>query len=306
MERKTVPEVVRVDNIAKAYGKRRVLTGVSFQVERGEILSIVGPNGSGKTTIMEILEGIRRADGGKFSVLGSSPGSREVRERIGVALQDADAFSNLRVEEFLRLHASFYRRCLSVQEVLETVGLSMIRKNYIRGLSGGERQKLNLATAMMNDPEILFLDEPAEGLDPRVRIELRELLLALRRRGTTILNTTHYMEDAQLISDRVAVLGRGKIVALGPPAELIAASGLPKRLEFVFREHPGPLLRLLEGIHTSVLEDHRRVIVSTPSLQEDLVRLLSLVRTAGLTVESLDVRSPTLEDVYLNLTEGLQ
>ena len=186
-------DIIKAEGLEKSYGDRRVLKGISFRVYRGEIFTIVGPNGSGKTTTMEILEGTRTRDAGTFSILGGTPGDRDVRERIGVALQDADAFSNLRVEELLVLNASLYRRSLPREDLLNLTGLVRVRKSFVRNLSGGERQRLNLAVAMVNDPDLLFLDEPSEGLDPRVRIELWDLLLKLRSEGKTILLTTHYI-----------------------------------------------------------------------------------------------------------------
>lgn len=294
--------VIQADNLEKRYGNLRVLRGVSFRVGRGEIFSIVGPNGSGKTTTMEILEGTRSRDGGSFSILGSLPKAREVRERIGVALQDADAFSNLKIEEIIHLHRSFYRRSLPIDFLLTTVGLQQRAKSFIRNLSGGEKQRLNLAVALVNDPEVLFLDEPSEGLDPRVRMDIWNLLISLRDEGKTILLTTHYMEEAERLSDRVAILGRGKILASGPPAELIAGSGLPKRIELEFNGSSEPLLDMLNGGYSYTRDGERKLVFSTFRAELDLEHLLSMVRASGLSILNLDVRSPGLQDVYLALT----
>ena len=297
-------DIIKAEGLEKSYGDRRVLKGISFRVYRGEIFTIVGPNGSGKTTTMEILEGTRTRDAGTFSILGGTPGDRDVRERIGVALQDADAFSNLRVEELLILNASLYRRSLPREDLLNLTGLVRVRKSFVRNLSGGERQRLNLAVAMVNDPDLLFLDEPSEGLDPRVRIELWDLLLKLRSEGKTILLTTHYMEEAERLSDRVAVLRGGEILAAGSPAELIASLGPAKRILFEFREAPAPLLELLNGGYTYSLVEDRGIVFVTENIEQDLSDLLNLVRSSGLTIGNLDVHSPRLEDVFLVLTGG--
>ena len=220
---------VLADGIRKSYGRREVLTGVSFRVRRGELFALLGPNGAGKTTTVEILEGYRRADGGSVRVLGLDPakdGTR-LRPRIGLMLQEGGIDPRTTPREALRLYARFYRDPEDPDRLLELVDLGNAATTRYRRLSGGEKQRLGLALALLGRPELLVLDEPTAGMDPAAKQAARERIAALRDAGTTILLTTHELGDVEKLADRVAVLDRGRLVALGTPAELTGA-GAPR------------------------------------------------------------------------------
>jgi len=218
------PAVV-VDRLEKRYGATRAVDSISFAVGRGEIFGLLGPNGAGKSTTLEILDGLRRADGGRAEILGIDVARApdEVREHLGVMLQSTALPARLRVREAVALFAAFHARPRPWVDALADVGLQTRGDSFFRDLSGGERQRLALALALVHDPEVLLLDEPTAGLDPRARRELHERLLELKRRGKSVLLTTHYLDEAERLCDRVAILHRGRILACAPPAELIAA-----------------------------------------------------------------------------------
>ncbi|MFN8630103.1 MAG: ABC transporter ATP-binding protein [Chloroflexota bacterium] len=222
---------IRAADVRKSYGPRQILTGVSFEVARGELFSLLGPNGAGKTTTVEILEGYRRADGGEVRVLGLDP-AREgsaLRPRIGLMLQEGGIDNRSTPREVLRLYAKFYRDAENPDDLLESVDLARAATTRYRRLSGGEKQRLSLAIALLGRPELLVLDEPTAGMDPAAKQATRERIAGLRAAGTTILLTTHELGDVERLADKVAVLDRGKIVAAGTPAELTGAGALRVR-----------------------------------------------------------------------------
>jgi ABC-2 type transport system ATP-binding protein len=293
---------LEVHDLAKSYRRRPALRGVSFSVSPGEIFTLVGPNGSGKTTTVEILEGIRRHDGGSFQVLGGQPADRRVREEIGVQLQDAQVMENLRPVEVLRLFRSFYPRGLRPEEALDRVSLSPPRRTLVRELSGGQQKRLLIALAIVNDPRLVFLDEPTTGLDPAVRREVWEIIRDLGRRGTAVLFTTHYLDEAERLSDRVAILDRGRIVALGTPGELIGSSGLPGHLDLTLdRVVPELAVRIASGFPGSSVNG-ASARLPTLRVEEDLHRLFELCREHSSRVREIAVHTPTLEDVFLART----
>ncbi|HXF97032.1 MAG TPA: ABC transporter ATP-binding protein [Gaiellaceae bacterium] len=273
---------IRVEGLRKAYGGVEALRGISFEVEEGEVFGLLGPNGAGKTTTVEILEGFRARDGGRVSVLGHDPARapRALRERIGVVLQQSEPVSNLTVREFLRMFAGYYERPRDVDEVAELVGLGERRGARVRTLSGGQRRRLDLGVALVGDPDLLFLDEPTTGFDPEARRAAWETLRALRELGTTILLTTHYLEEAQRLADRVAVLRAGEIVRVGTPQELTLGDG---RVEIRFLRRGLP------------------VVLETDEPTRVLHELTGQALAEGVELEHLEVRRPTLEDVYLEL-----
>ena len=274
---------VEVRDLRKSYDGVEAVRGVSFQIAEGEVFGLLGPNGAGKTTTVEILEGYRRRDEGEARVLGVDPAraSNEWRARIGVVPQTGELFINLTVMEHLRTFAGYYERPRPPEEVLELVGLSDKRNARYRTLSGGQRRRLDLGVALVGDPELVFLDEPTTGFDPAARRAAWETIKSLRDLGKTILLTTHYIEEAHRLADRVAVLRAGEIVAAGTPAELIAA-GPPSQVRY-------------RG-------DGRDVVVETDEPTRVLHELTSEALAAGRELEALEVRRPTLEDVYLRLT----
>jgi len=274
---------VAVADLRKSYGSHQAVRGISFAIEPGEVFGLLGPNGAGKTTTVEILEGYRHRDSGSVEVLGADPeqASAGWRERIGVVLQSSSMYPNLTVEEHLALFAGYYRRPRDVAEVIALVGLEEKRSARVRSLSGGQKRRLDLGLALVGDPELLFLDEPTTGFDPAARRAAWETIRSLRALGKTILLTTHYLDEAEQLSDRVAVLREGQIVALGRPAEL---SGDAPPTEIRFRR---------EG---------EEVVIRTHEPTRVLHELTEQALTDGFELEELSVRRPSLEEIYLSLT----
>jgi ABC-2 type transport system ATP-binding protein len=289
---------VRVRGLRKAYGSTDALRGVDLTVERGEVLALLGPNGAGKTTLVEILEGHRRADSGEVSVLGFDPGKREraFRSRIGIVLQEGGLDSHIKVREALELYSSAYENPRPAAEVLELVGLTEKADADASTLSGGQRRRLDLALGIAGDPELIFLDEPTTGFDPAARRHSWELISSLRSLGKTILLTTHYMDEAQHLADRVVVLARGTIIAEGTPDTLgrDGAAVVGFRLPAYHDTLPLPEGAVIERGAASFRTE-------TPT--RDLAPILSWAAERGMELENLSVARPTLEDVYLQLTE---
>jgi ABC-2 type transport system ATP-binding protein len=275
---------VEVRELRKSYDGVEAVRGISFAIGAGEVFGLLGPNGAGKTTTVEILEGYRRPDGGEVGVLGADPRTADAawRERIGVVPQSAELFPNLTVMEHLELFAGYYARPRPTAEVLALIGLEHKRDAKTRTLSGGQRRRLDLGIALVGDPELLFLDEPTTGFDPGARRAAWETIRSLRSLGKTILLTTHYIEEAQRLADRVAVLRRGEIVASGTPAELTAGA---------------PASRI------SFRRNGEQVVIETREPTRVLHDLTEEALRDGLELEALEVHRPTLEDVYLALTE---
>jgi ABC-2 type transport system ATP-binding protein len=273
-----------VSDLTKSYDGVEALRGVSFDVRSGEVFGLLGPNGAGKTTTVEILEGYRSRDGGQVSVLGRDPtdAPRELRERIGVVLQHSEFHPLLTVRETHQLFAGYYKRPRDVDEVVELVGLGEKRDARVRTLSGGQKRRLDLGVALVGDPDLVFLDEPTTGFDPAARRSAWELIRALRSLGKTILLTTHYLDEAQQLADRVAVIREGRIVSLGTPAELIGET----RTAEIRYQRDGELVVLETDEPTRVLHE----------LTSDALR-------DGRELDRLEVRRPTLEDVYLDLVD---
>jgi ABC-2 type transport system ATP-binding protein len=275
---------VRVRDLRKRYGGVEALRGVSFEVAQGEVFGLLGPNGAGKTTTVEILEGYRSRDGGEAEVLGHDPGrsERALRERIGVVLQHSELWPQLTVHEVVRAFAGYYARPRDVDETVELVGLAEKRDARLKSLSGGQKRRLDLAVALVGDPDVLFLDEPTTGFDPAARRTAWEMIRSLRALGKTILLTTHYLDEAQQLADRVAVIVAGRIVELGTPAALIGASS---RAQIRYRRNG------------------EQVVVETGEPTAELHRLTGDAVARGEELEGLEVRRPSLEDVYLELVD---
>jgi ABC-2 type transport system ATP-binding protein len=275
---------IAVHDLRKSYGELEAVRGISFEVQEGEVFGLLGPNGAGKTTTVEILEGYRKRDAGEVKVLGTDPAEAggDWRERIGVVLQSSAMYETLTVAEMLEVFAGYYRKPRPVKEVVELVGLQEKRDNRVRLLSGGQRRRLDLGLALVGDPELIFLDEPTTGFDPGARRRAWETIRGLRSLGKTILLTTHYLDEAEQLADRVAVLRHGEIVASGAPAEL---TGAVQQTEIRYRENG------------------REVVLRTDEPTRLLHELTAKALSEGHELEGLVVRRPSLEDVYLSLTE---
>ena len=275
---------IAVRDLRKSYGALEAVGGISFEVARGEVFGLLGPNGAGKTTTVEILEGYRKRDAGQVEVLGSDPATADGawRERIGVVLQSSAMYETLSVAEMLGVFAGYYRQPRPLDEVVALVGLEDQRDTRVRRLSGGQRRRLDLGLALVGDPELIFLDEPTTGFDPGARRRAWETIRGLRSLGKTILLTTHYLDEAEQLADRVAVLRHGEIVASGTPAEL---TGTARQTEIRYRENG------------------REVVLHTDEPTRLLHELTEQALGRGQELEGLLVRRPTLEEVYLSLTE---
>jgi ABC-type multidrug transport system ATPase subunit len=293
---------IMVADLSRRYGSLLALDRVSFTVEVGQIVALLGPNGAGKTTAVEILEGYRSRDGGQVSVLGFDPadGGRPFRERIGIVLQTAGFEDEFTVGELLRLQVSLYPRRYDPDELAELVGLADRRRTRVKALSGGQRRRLDLALGLAGRPDLLFLDEPTTGFDPAARHHAWDLIDRLRELGTTILLTTHYIEEAERLADRVAVLRSGRLIAWGRPSELQARCGLPSRLSF--RLPAGFTADRLPAMSGTLAVQDGEILVRTHQALAD-TRLLTDWATANhLDLPALTLTPPGLEDAYLSLT----
>jgi ABC-2 type transport system ATP-binding protein len=293
---------VRVDELRKRYGAREALRGISFRVEPGEVVALLGPNGAGKTTTVEILEGYRDRDGGEAEVLGLDPGrgGRALRERIGIVLQSTAAHPHLSAREAIELYAGYYTRPGDPSELLERVGLADDADRRVRTLSGGQRRRLDLALALAGTPELLFLDEPTTGFDPEARRGAWETIRQLAASGTTVLLTTHYLDEAATLADRVIVLRDGRIVAEGSPGSLGTVSGV----EIRFRLLDAVAVPELPGLVLTATEEG--LVAHTDSPTQALHALTTWALEHGIELDGLEVRRPSLEDVYLELTSETQ
>ena len=291
---------VVVTGLRKQYGELAAVDGLSFTIEEGEVFALVGPNGAGKTTTVEILEGHRRRSGGDVSVLGYDPesGGREFRERIGIVLQDAGLDEDFSVRELVRLYGGLYPRALVPDEVIERVGLAEKRDARVKTLSGGQRRRLDLALGLVGDPDLLFLDEPTTGFDPSARRRAWDLVDGLRTLGKTVLLTTHYMDEAEHLADRVGIVVRGRLVALGTPAEL----GTGRHGSVVsFRLPPGVDVADLPALDGEVSAEGLDWQLTTARPTAALHTLTGWAVERGVEVPDLSVHRPSLEDVYLDL-----
>ena len=295
----TVPSAINVSNLVKTYGEVTALGGVSFEVAEGEVLALLGPNGAGKTTAVEILEGYRQADAGEIEVLGFNPssGGRAFRNRIGIVLQETGTEQVLTVREVIELHGASYSRRRPAAELIAMVGLETKTDARIKTLSGGQRRRLDLALGLVGDPDLIFLDEPTTGFDPAARRKSWELVEGLTALGKTVLLTTHYLDEAQHLADRIVVLSEGRILAEGTPQTLGAAQATTVRFTVA---DVGDLPVMGDGPE---VEDHR-VTYQTTDPTADLYTLTGWAMERGVELTDLEVTRPSLEDVYLAIMEG--
>jgi ABC-2 type transport system ATP-binding protein len=298
--------VLCVHDLRKTYGTVRAVDGVSFEVRKGEIFGLLGPNGAGKTTTLEIVEGLRAADQGQIRLLGHNPLTEQnsLLQRVGIQLQEANLPSRLKVREIFALFAAFYERTLPAEHLLEMLDLREQANRFFGKLSGGQKQRVFAALALLNDPEVIFLDEITTGLDAHIRRSIWGFLRELRRQGKTIVLTTHYLEEAQALCDRVIMLNRGQIVAQGIPEELIEHLGMGFRLEVEVGDHKTISPETIQALPeiSRWTQDNGTLTLYLRAV-EDTERVLAALRSHGIPYRSLKVQSANLEDVFLVLTE---
>lgn len=297
-------EILKVENLVKVYGDQRVVNEISFQVYKGEIFGLLGPNGAGKTTTMEMIEGLRKPDGGCAAINGYDivKEKNKVKQVIGVQLQSTSLFELLKVKEIMQVYASFYPSSLPIDSILADVSLTEKENSFVKQLSGGQKQRLAIALALVNDPAVIFLDEPTTGLDPQSRRALWDIILRLKKRGKTIFLSTHYMDEAQVLCDRIAIMDRGKIIALDTPNGLV--NGLNMGTAIEFHKEELILLSTLESISgvRKAREKEEWVTLYSDDLQSTLTDLFSLTADKGIQLTDLRTRTATLEDVFLSMT----
>ena len=300
---KETEPVIEVQDLTKRYGALLAVNAISFKVRKGEVFAFLGPNGAGKTTTVEIIETIRAPTSGSVRLFGMDVTKRklEIVPRIGVLPQGFSSFDRITVRETLQYYSRLYRgRCSDVDELLELVNLTDKAKEQYRNLSGGLRQRLGIAIALVNDPVVVFLDEPTTGLDPRARHEVWKVLQGLRQEGKTVFLTTHYMEEAEVLADTVAIISRGRLIAMGSPGELIRSNANRQILtlesvdEIVFET-------LREKGFEPAHDNHRNITVRLAQ-PDDVRKILNAIEEAGASFLNLDIRKPNLEEVFLKLT----
>ena len=296
--------IVDVQAVCKSYGVLKAVDGVSFSVSRGEIFGLLGPNGAGKTTTLEMLEGLRIPDSGDIYInsLNVLRNMKAINEIIGVQLQATSLYNKIKVHEALRLFGSYYKRRRSVSELLSLVSLSDKKDSYHKDLSGGQMQRLALALALVNDPLLVFLDEPTTGLDPQARRNLWDIIASMKQEDKTVLLTTHYMDEAEKLCDRIAIMDHGRILAMGSPAELISGLHTDSCLEFVSEGFLDPHVLKQDFPGQKILTKGNTVEIFTKTPQKTVIRLLDSAQKKDIIIKDLHIRRATLEDVFLELT----
>ncbi|HUB82630.1 MAG TPA: ABC transporter ATP-binding protein [Bryobacteraceae bacterium] len=297
---------IEVAGLKKRYGSLEAVKGLDFEVCAGEVFGLLGPNGAGKTTTVEILEGLRPRTGGRVSVLGCDPEiqTRELKDRVGVCLQSTRLQDKLKVREAIELFAALYTRGVNSTQLLKRLQLWEKREAHYSTLSGGQKQRLALALALLNDPQVLFLDEPSAGLDPQARLEIHQLVSDLRAEKRTILLTTHYIEEAEKLCDRVAIVDEGRIVAMGTPRQIQERTLAHSTIE-IECDHPvpaGDLPKWSNAQKTSL--DERRMNISVVSTHpaRTIVEMVKWLDETGLELADIHIKRPTLEDAFIELT----
>jgi ABC-2 type transport system ATP-binding protein len=296
--------VIRVRGLVKRYGDVKAVDGIDFDVEPGEIFGLLGPNGAGKTTTVEILEGLRAPDGGQAIVLGVDvgKGADSLKPRIGISLQTASMYPKLTVVEVIDLFRTFYTTSLPTEELIDKLELGERRNARTKDLSGGQRQRLAVALALVNDPELVFLDEPTTGLDPAARRALWDLIRDLKARGRSVLLTTHYMEEAEILCDRLAIMDHGHILEMGTVDELISKRFKERAVRFDRVDGIDDADLAALAAVSSVKHDDDAILLYSSDVAATVGALLALTEAHGLEPQNLGIRRATLEDVFLELT----
>ena len=296
---------IQVQELKKQYGRFEAVKGVDFEVRQGEVFGLLGPNGAGKTSTVEILEGIRQRSSGEVRVLGMDPDRQKsaLKDKIGVCLQATNLPDKITVKEALDLFASFYSKTVDGDALLKRLQLWEKRDKGYGTLSGGQKQRLALAMALINDPQLLFLDEPSTGLDPQARLEIRDLVEELRKEQRTILLTTHYIEEAERLCDRVAIIDSGKIIAIGTPRELQEKSSGQSTIDIrCAGVLPVDLPAWPDVTRSSITHNGTGLTLVSTKPARTLVELVKWVDAQGLELEDVNLKRPTLEDVFIELT----
>jgi ABC-2 type transport system ATP-binding protein len=293
---------IEVVNLTKRYGDLPAVDGISFTVKKGEVFAFLGPNGAGKTTTVEIIETIRTPTSGKVTLLGMDVTKQKhvIVPRIGVLPQGFSSFDRITVRETIQYYSRLFCRKTDVDGLMELVNLKDKANEQYMNLSGGLKQRLGIAIALVNDPEVVFLDEPTTGLDPHARHDVWDVLLGLKKKGKTVFLTTHYMEEAELLADRVAIISKGKIIAMGSPGELIERNA--NYLALTLKPVDGKVFEIVRNMgFEPVLDNHKNIKVRVEQAY-DVQKILNAIKDAGASYIGLDVRKPNLEEVFLKLT----
>lgn len=297
---------IQCRGLRKSYNGFEAVKGIDFEVRTGEVFGLLGPNGAGKTTTVEILEGLRPRTGGEVKVLDYDPDRQKkaLKDRIGVCLQATNLPDKLRVREALGFFGAFYSRTVDDEAILKRLQLWEKKDAAYSTLSGGQKQRLAIALALINDPQMLFLDEPTSGLDPQVRLEIRDLIQELRAEKRTILLTTHYIEEAERLCDRVAIIDAGQIIAMGSPRELQERSADQSAIEITLARSLPPidLPQWIEAGRTIVSEDRRNITIYSKRPARTLIDVVKWIDSSGLELADIHLSRPTLEDVFIELT----
>ncbi|AKI97552.1 ABC transporter ATP-binding protein [Kosmotoga pacifica] len=296
---------IEIKDLKKHYGNVKAVDGVSFAVKEGECLAILGPNGAGKTTTIEILEGLRKPDAGEIFYFGKRVErvGRDIKEVIGVQLQTSSFMDYLNVKETIEFFGGLYSKSLKPEELIELVELQEKARARVKNLSGGQKQRLAIAVALVNDPKIVFLDEPTTGLDPQARRLLWDTVLKLKEKKKTIILTTHYMEEAEYLADRIVIIDHGKIIAEGTLEELIKMIEEKNVIEFSLSDsHDEVFSVLAEHFTTLEKQDGNRFSLSTTDVEKSLAQIFKIVSELENSIENVMIRKPNLEDVFLKLT----
>jgi ABC-2 type transport system ATP-binding protein len=302
---KETEHAIEVEKLTKRYGDLLAVNNISFNVRKGEVFALLGPNGAGKTTTVEIINTIRMPTSGKVSLLGIDVTKKkhDIVPRIGVLPQGFSSFDLITVRETLRYYSQLFN-CMNtdIDGLIELVNLKDKTKEHYKNLSGGLQQRLGIAIALVNDPEVVFLDEPTTGLDPRARREVWEVLLGLKKKGKTIFLTTHYMEEAEFLADTVAIITKGEIIAMGSPGELIENNANYLVLTLLTVDEKA--LEIVRKMGFEPVHDNHKNIKIKVEHTDDVRKILSAIKDAGASCPSLDVRKPNLEEVFIKLTDG--
>jgi ABC-2 type transport system ATP-binding protein len=296
---------ISVQGLKKSYGEVHAVKGIDFEIQPGEVFGLLGPNGAGKTTTVEILEGLRARSGGQVTVLGFDPDRQrqQLKDRIGVCLQATNLPEKIRVHEAMQVFASFYSRHVDLDKLLKRLQLEEKRDAFYSTLSGGQKQRLALALALVNDPQLVFLDEPTTGLDPQVRGEIHKLLEELKAEHRTILMTTHYIEEAERLCDRVAIVDEGRIIALDTPAKLQQQSRNASSIVVTCATAlPAERPAWAEAIQSTLDSNGRTLTVNSRRPAATLVDLVKWIDQQGLELTDVSLKQPSLEDVFIELT----